>query len=165
VGAVLRSARAGDGESLARLWLEMAAYYTALDANAFQIPQSEGLAQSFERDVDALDEAALSVVAEIDDRVVGWIYAQLLEPQDDASHQMLRDLGRRRLTVEALVVEQGLWRHGIGSALMDAAEAWARGNGADACFLNTYVHSAVSVPFYESKMGYERRNLGFWKRL
>jgi GNAT superfamily N-acetyltransferase len=165
VEVALRATRTGDGESLARLWLEMSRYYAALDDDAFQVPRPEGLRESFERDVDTHEERTLSLVAEVSGGIVGWVYAHVLEPQDDAAHQMLRDLGRWRLSVDALVVLPAFWRLGIGSQLMEAAEAWARDKGAVVCFLNTYVHSPVSVPFYETRMGYRRRSLGFWKRL
>jgi len=48
---------------------------------------------------------------------------------------------------------------------MDAAEEWGRSNGAAIALLDTYVGSPVSVPFYEQRMGYERRALYFRKTL
>ena len=49
--------------------------------------------------------------------------------------------------------------------LMDAAEAWGRSHGATLALLDTYVHSEVSVPFYEHGLGYVRHSLHFHKRL
>jgi len=45
------------------------------------------------------------------------------------------------------------------------AEAWGRDRGAHVARLGTYAHSPVSVPFYENRMGYERRAIIFQKNL
>jgi GNAT superfamily N-acetyltransferase len=70
-----------------------------------------------------------------------------------------------RLVVDALVVQQEHWRHGAGGALLDAAETWGRSRGAHVARLDTYIGSPVSVPFYEDRMGYERRAIVFQKQL
>jgi len=86
-------------------------------------------------------------------------------PRDDAQHQLLRELAERRLVVEALVVERSSWRHGIGTQLMRAVEDWASARGATLSSVDTYVHSPVSMPFYEQGMGYAQRRVTFQKRL
>ncbi len=43
VDLLIRAARRGDGEALARCWLEMGRYYTALDRERFQVPNERGL--------------------------------------------------------------------------------------------------------------------------
>ena len=67
--------------------------------------------------------------------------------------------------VEALVVERSSWRHGIGTQLMRAVEDWASARGATLSSVDTYVHSPVSMPFYEQGMGYAQRRVTFQKRL
>ena len=55
---------------------------------------------------------------------------------------------------------------GEGSqALLTAAEAWGRDRGAEVVRLDTYADSPVSVPFYEQRMGYQRRSIVFQKPL
>jgi GNAT superfamily N-acetyltransferase len=56
-------------------------------------------------------------------------------------------------------------RHGVGGALLDAAETWGRSRGARVARLDTYVGSPVAVPFYDDRMGYERRSIVFQKKL
>lgn len=48
---------------------------------------------------------------------------------------------------------------------MTAAEEWARDNDAMIISPDTYLHSPLSVPFYEQRMGYRRRLIVFRKDL
>ena len=163
----IRPPRPGDGEGMARVWLSAGAYYASLDPALFQVPSTDGLAESFEADIGATSESsdALRLVAEQDGQVAGWLTARLAQPAASAVHQLVRELGWIRLTVDALVVDQAQWRHGTGTALLEAAESWGRDRGARMVRLDTYVHSPVSVPFYERHMGYQRRSIHFAKEL
>ena len=110
-------------------------------------------------------EDAVWLVAEVDGRVVGDVAARLERPVEDAARQLLRDLGRVRLYVDALGVEEAHRRRGVGARLMHAVEDWGRGKGAVRSLLTTYHASPLSVPFYEQGMGYKRRSIVFEKRL
>ncbi len=61
--------------------------------------------------------------------------------------------------------EREAWRHGVGGALLAAAEGWGRARGAVLVRLDPYAASPVSVPFDERRMGYRRRAIVFGKRL
>jgi GNAT superfamily N-acetyltransferase len=163
----IRPPRPGDGEGMARVWLSAGAYYASLDPALFQVPSTDGLAESFEADIGATSESSdtLRLVAEQDGQVAGWLTARLAQPAANAAHQLVRELSWIRLMVDALVVDQAQWRHGTGTALLEAAEAWGRDRGASMVRLDTYVHSPVSVPFYERHMGYQRRSIHFAKEL
>jgi GNAT superfamily N-acetyltransferase len=157
----------GDGEGMARVWLSAGAYYASLDPALFQVPSTDGLAESFEADIGATSESTdvLRLVAEQNGQVAGWLTARLAQPAASAAHQLVRELGWIRLMVDALVVDQAQWRHGTGTALLEAAESWGRDRGASMVRLDTYVHSPVSVPFYERHMGYQRRSIHFAREL
>jgi GNAT superfamily N-acetyltransferase len=163
----IRSARAGDGDGMARVWLTAGAYYADLDPAHFQVPSAEGLAESFEADVKATrkDGDKLRLIAERDSVVTGWLTAHVEHPAASAAHQLIRELGWIRLIVDALVVHRAVWRQGIGTALLGAAESWGRDRGAAVIRLNTYPGSPVSMPFYERRMGYQRRSILFQKPL
>jgi GNAT superfamily N-acetyltransferase len=163
----IRPPRPGDGDGMARVWLSAGAYYASLDPALFQVPSTDGLAESFEADIGATSESSdtLRLVAEQDGQVAGWLTARLAQPAASAVHQLVRELGWIRLTVDALVVDQAQWRHGTGTALLEAAESWGRDRGARMVRLDTYVHSPVSVPVYERHMGYQRRSIHFAKEL
>ena len=163
----IRPPRPGDGEGMARVWLTAGAYYADLDPSHFQTPSSEGLSESFEADIKATSAGGdkLRLVAERDNLVAGWLTAHVERPYANAAHQQVRELGWTRLSVDALMVDQALWRQGIGTALLEAAESWGRDRGAAVVRLNTYPGSTVSVPFYERHMGYQRRSILFQKPL
>jgi len=163
----IRPARPGDGEDMARVWLTAGAYYVDLDPVHFQVPSTQGLAESFDTDIEARssDPDSLRLVAERHGEVAGWLTAHVEHPSASAPHQLVRELGWTRLVVDAVIVDQALWRQGIGTALLTAAESWGRDRGASVVRLNTYPGSPVSVPFYEQHTGYQRRSILFQKPL
>jgi GNAT superfamily N-acetyltransferase len=163
-GISLRSPGKADALSLARIWVENCRYYAEMDPDSFQVPNEDGLIEWFESFFDNAREDQLSLVAEVDGEVVGSIEARLLRPVEDANRQMLRELGENRLSVEALIVDRAHWRSGVGTALMEAAEVWAKERGAAQSGTYTYIDSPVSVPFYE-KLGYIRRSINLRKPL
>jgi hypothetical protein len=67
----IRRGRPGDGQDMARVWLDAGAYYANLDPAHFQLPSSEGLAESFDADLatKSSDADALRLVAE---RTARW---------------------------------------------------------------------------------------------
>jgi GNAT superfamily N-acetyltransferase len=150
---------------MARVWLSAAAYYADLDPEYFQVPSVEGLAESFEAGLGTGAEDALMLVADLDGQVAGWLTARIERPAPGAARQMLREYGWTRLFIDALLVDQAVWREGAGTALLTAAEAWGRDLGAEVVRLDTYADSPVSVPFYEQRMGYHRRSIVFAKPL
>jgi GNAT superfamily N-acetyltransferase len=67
--------------------------------------------------------------------------------------------------VDAVVIEEAYRRRGVGERLMDGLEAWGREQGASMSLLDTYPESALSLPFFTERMGYDRRSVRLWKRL
>lgn len=162
----IRPARPGDGADLARGWLDGCRYYAAQDPERFQVPDDEGLPESFEELLArprSADEVWL--VAEVDGVVVGNVSAELRPPIETAARQLLRFLGETRVFVSALGVEEAYQRRGVATRLMEAVEQWGRQRGAVLVSLDTWVHSRQSVPFYERRMGYRRASIVFEKRL
>jgi RimJ/RimL family protein N-acetyltransferase len=83
-------------------------------------------------------------VAESADGIVGRI--SLARDVHPASEHVA-DLG--------LMVAEGHRRHGVGRALMEAAEEWAREVGVRKLELHVFPYNEAAVALYES-MGYER---------
>ncbi|HZC41829.1 MAG TPA: GNAT family N-acetyltransferase [Streptosporangiaceae bacterium] len=165
MSVTVRPARPGDGAGMTRAWLSAAEYYTGLDSGLFRVPAAEGQAEDFEDWLRQGRDGALLLAAELGGRVVGWLSARIEPPHPAAASQLVRELGWTRLAIDALVVDRAAWRHGAGTALLTAAEAWGREHGAEVARLDTYAGSPVSVPFYENRMGYQRRAIVFQKRL
>lgn len=93
------------------------------------------------------------------------IEASVERARPEGRWQLQRDLSRTRLLIGALVVAAGRRRQGAGTALIEAAEEWGRRKGAVVAATDTNVHSTLSLPFYEDRMGYERQAVILRKRL
>jgi GNAT superfamily N-acetyltransferase len=127
------------------------------------MPDEDGLVEFCEPRADQA-EGTLAIVAELDGELVGLLEAFLEPPDDSARFQMLPDHARTRLFINLLAVHSRVWRRGVGRALVDAAETWARERGATVSRLETYLGSPVSVPFWEG-VGYRRRSVKLFKPL
>jgi GNAT superfamily N-acetyltransferase len=139
---VIRPARANDAADLARNWIETAQHYVELDPEAFRIPSTDGLVESFEESLKRpRSEDSAWLVAEVDGQVVGDVSARLERPARDAERQVLRYLGEVRVYVDALSVVHAYRRLGVGTRLMHAIERWARERGAVCAMLDTYAAS------------------------
>lgn len=164
----IRAVRAGDRQDLVETWDDGRRFYASIDAHAFQArePESPVDPAGFARSLEVADSkpSGFARVAEVDGLVVGYIVARMDEPMPDAAEQLMTDLGRPRGHVEALGVHRSLWRHGIGTALMEAAEEWARAKGALLMKMDTSLASPVSVAFYEA-LGYDREAVVLRKAL
>lgn len=162
----VRAARSGDGDALARVWLDNARYYVGLFPGDFRMPAETGLAEWFEAQLARpRSPAEVHLVAVVDGTVGAFAYARLTEPDEHASRQMLADYPYRRVHVEALGTADAFRRRGLATTLVDAVEAWAREQGARAISAETYLESPVSIPFWEQRMGYRRRSVKLTKRL
>ena len=161
----VRNARITDAEAIAGAWRDAGGYYTGLAPRRFQIPRADGLAGVWRAALTGEAADSVWLVAELDGEVIGYLAGELVRPDPDAAFQLTRDQGWTRLMIEVLVVRQEHWRHGAGAALLTAAETWGREHGARIVRLDTYAHSPVSVPFYERRMGYQRRAIVFEKPL
>jgi aminoglycoside 3-N-acetyltransferase I len=163
----VRSARAGDGEAIARGWDELGAMLEALDPTTFRRPEATGLGAWMEADLasDLADDSMVVLVSEVDGRVVGFITAQLEPAVEHAERQVAREFDRPRGTIHVMAVEAAHRRQGIGTALLEAAEGRLRERGAEIVFLDTHVRNDPGIAFYERRMGYARRSLRYSKRL
>jgi ribosomal protein S18 acetylase RimI-like enzyme len=88
-------------------------------------------------------DAAL-LVGELDGEIVGRL-SLMRDPHPSSAH--VADLG--------LMVARALRRRGIGSALMAAAESWARQAGVEKLELHVFPHNQPAINLY-TKLGYQR---------
>jgi GNAT superfamily N-acetyltransferase len=157
-GPIVRQIQPGDGDGCARAWRDAGRYYAALVPEVIHEPDAEGLVEWFEQAIaDERDDDALWLVAEDDGQVVGMIEATVERARPDGRWQLQRDLSRVRLLINALAVTDDHRRQGVGTILMEAAEEWGRQRGAVVAATDTNLHSPLSVPFYEDRMGYLRQ--------
>ena len=98
-----------------------------------------------ERLADLRARTADEVLVAVDDNdgPIAWVHVALLATLE-ASHLA---------AINGLVVEEGHRSGGIGAALVDAAERWARGRGATAILVRSRSTRERAHRFYE-RMGY-----------
>ncbi len=159
----IRPVRRGDGDALARCWIEFGRYYAVRDPARFRVPRADGLAQWFEGRIGR--PHGLWLVAERAERVVAFVEAEVWPRADDAEHQLMRESTEPVLKVSSLFVSERVRRRGIGRSLMEAAEAWGKEEGAACAVVVAIADSPSAVPFYTDRMGYGRNTVGLWKAL
>jgi ribosomal protein S18 acetylase RimI-like enzyme len=101
----------------------MAAYYADLAPHDFQMPMLEGFAEELDAEAARTDDTTLHLVAEVDGEVVGALVARLLPPEDGAERQIAPDLGETRLRIDYVATDDAHRRHGVGTRLVETAEA------------------------------------------
>jgi GNAT superfamily N-acetyltransferase len=140
----VRDALPADAAALARVHADVARYYEELGPRYFE-------------------EGQLRLVAEVDGEVVGALTARLLEPvgADGAGRTEVET----RLRIEYLATAAASRRVGIGTRLVQAAESWGRKVGATIAETTAFRGSALSIPFWEDRMGYEELPMSLEKRL
>lgn len=95
----------------------------------------------------AAPESAV-LVDEVDGAVTGAVWAHVYNTPSDPLM-----VPERRGYVDGLVVASAFRRRGIGRCLMDAAAAWAKGEGAAQLVLTVWAGNVAARAFYQS-MGY-----------
>lgn len=140
--------------------------FVMVDPRTLKLPEADGLTEWFEESLTRpRSPESLWLVAESAGEIAGFVNGTIEPARDDAHWQLVRDLGRPRLMVGVLAVAEGARRTGVGTALMNAIESAARDLGAVVSLLDTNLRSPLSVPFYENRMGYQRRAVIFRKEL
>jgi GNAT superfamily N-acetyltransferase len=138
----VRDALPADAEGLARVHADVARYYD-------------------ERGPHYFDAGELRLVAEMQGEVVGALAARLLEPVAADG----RGEEEKTLRIDYLATAAECRRAGIGTRLVEAAESWGRGVGATISETTAFRGSALSIPFWEDRMGYDELPMTLVKRL
>ena len=138
----VRDALPADAEGLARVHADVARYYD-------------------ERGPHYFDAGELRLVAEVQGEVVGALAARVLEPAAADG----RGEEEKTLRIDYLATAAECRRAGIGTRLVEAAESWGRGVGATISETTAFRGSALSIPFWEDRMGYEELPMTLVKRL
>jgi GNAT superfamily N-acetyltransferase len=128
--------------------------------------EERGLADWIGSDDEWLSQpSSYALIAEIDGQVAGYLDASIEEPDEVARFSGNRDLRERRLFINSVVTAEAHKRKGVATRLVRAAEDWARAQGVTIALCDTFLGSPQSLPFWEKRMGYERRSVRLRKRL
>ena len=140
--AVIRKADTGDADSLVRL-----AEAVGSEEGGWLIADGVWRTASEERRyLKAIrrHEYAAVLVAELDGRIVGRLS---IGRDSHPASEHVADVG--------LMVADGYRRRGIGRALMESAEAWARTVGVRKIELHVFPHNEAALALYD-QLGYRR---------
>ena len=143
----MRDAQPADAEALARVHADVARYYDERGPHYFQ-------------------EGQLRLVAEIGGEVVGALAARMVAPPVAGDRALDGpEAAETRLRIDYLATAADCRRAGIGTRLVQAAESWGRESGATVAETTAFRGSALSIPFWEDRMGYEELPMTLEKRL
>jgi GNAT superfamily N-acetyltransferase len=118
---LIRLPRPGDGDGLARCWVEFGAYYARLAPDLCQIPDADGLAAWIEAAwFSAPPAEACVLVAGAGGQAVGCVTARLRRLRATAPKQVVREPGVTCVLSDLLMVREAYRRRGIGRRLMVA---------------------------------------------
>jgi ribosomal protein S18 acetylase RimI-like enzyme len=163
---IVRPPTADDAESIAAIYVENGRFHESLEPRYFKEPSQRALVGLLKGDGEWRRRPdTLALVAEVGGQVAGYLEAEVSPPSDHEGCQSLRDLSSTRMHINSLGTADAFKRQGVGTALVEAAEAWARQQGATVVTLETWSESPLSVPFWESRMGFRRQEIVFRKEL
>jgi ribosomal protein S18 acetylase RimI-like enzyme len=141
--------------------IDAAAYQAALQhyrLNPFLFALPDPESREWSAAVLVQSDSSLALVAEVEESVVGYVYAQLITEQ--RSLFVRREYGKVE-TVSVLPAYQG---NGIGKALLAGAEAWLVGKGCEELRLNVWSFNQRAVRLYGA-LGYDAVSMFMAKRL
>jgi GNAT superfamily N-acetyltransferase len=155
----IRRLTADHAEQAARLYLQSAEHHTELDPDFYRLPDVETVVAHYQELAERVKtEPLMCFVAESDETLVGMVEVRISDPPSPNS--MLRPRG---IASAHIVVDVDRHRHGIGKALMQRAETWARDQGASSLMLDMLRANESALAFYTA-LGYEDHGALLLKR-
>ena len=154
----IRSAVASDAPQLGALGAMLMRTHYAFDPQRFLAAGAQaarGYASFLESQLD--DDEAIVLVAERDARIIGYVYAGL-EPMS------WKELRGPAVFIHDVMVEEEAQGSGAGSALIDAAIAWARERKAARVMLWTAERNTRAQRLFE-RTGFRRTMIEMTKEL
>jgi GNAT superfamily N-acetyltransferase len=139
----IRDARPADAERIAEINADgwRAAYVGMIDDDRLASIDVREWARTVRGNLEDLAERSFSLVAERDGEIAGSCF--VVSPPRD------QDLGPEFAELVAIYVDPNDWREGIGTALLDAAQARAASSGCTQMSLWTLTRNAPAQAFYE----------------
>lgn len=147
----MRVAAAEDVDALSRLWLEADELHARLSPGFFRRPELErGRQRASEalRDAEESGHEVILLGIGPHDAIGGACHLQIYDTP--SGHTMVP---QRRGHIETLIVTEAQRRRGCGRALMAAATAWARDQGATQLLLTVWAGNEDAARFYAA-LGY-----------
>ena len=154
----IRPATVEDFAGLCRLWSAVDRLHAELVPDFFrQPPEPPRSRGDLRRQLAESDR--LTLVADEQGDPVGLAEARLVDTPEEPQLQP-----RRRVYLDGLVVAARWQRRGVGRALLEAVEAWARGRGATDILLTVWTGNRAAEAFY-GELGFRPHNQVLGRRL
>lgn len=144
----VETATPGDADAVADLWVDLASEQRGYGSRLLADPNRDAIRESMAHHA---VEGGLSVARDGGD-IVGFVRYGVEEGS--------LAVAVTRGVVRDLYVAATHRRSGVGSALLDAAEAALRDRGVDVIRLEALAENTDAVRFYEAR-GYHRHRIGF----
>jgi len=154
----VRRAQPRDAAALGSLGAALMGTHVAFDAQRFLAPgdhADRGYAAFLSSHLD--DDDAVVFVAEVDERIVGYVYAGL-EPLS------WKELRGPAGFIHDVMIDERARGTGAGTALIDAAIAWLRDRGAPRVILWTAEHNTLAQRLFE-RLGFRRTMIEMTREL
>lgn len=117
---LVRDATEADAAGIASLSRENGAYYAHIAPDRFRVPDENGFVDFIRNDMDwRARPDTLSLVAEVDGEVAGYLEASLQPPLDSAPWQSQRDVGETRLLINFVGTADRHKRQGVATELVE----------------------------------------------
>jgi ribosomal protein S18 acetylase RimI-like enzyme len=138
------------------LYVESAEHHRLLDPELYRVPDADAGREVYARKLESEETGIF--VADRDGTVVGFAEARLVrsDPAGMLGFALAAEIG--------IAVAANHRRGGIGAALIDAVEEWARERGAERLTLSTHAANDGAIRLYE-RLGYRRFGLLMQKPL
>ncbi len=137
----IRPGHREDAADAARLWMQSAREHTAHDRIYATAPGAERVMRRFLADLTASSHSFL-FVAELDGRTAGFISGELREGSPTFRQKTWA-------SVDDVFVEPEHRNRGMGRALLESVEAWAKERNADGISLQVAAANERGRKFYE----------------
>jgi diamine N-acetyltransferase len=151
----IREANQSDYAGLCEVFAEVHNLHLAALPQIFRRPAGPVLSAELVAKIIA-DPQAVLFVAEDGQQVVGIVHISVVEAPD---RPILTP--RRYATIHTLAVRQAYRGAGIGRALMEQAQGWARDKGASEIELNVWEFNRAAIEFYD-RLGYTTFSRKMW---
>ena len=154
----IRKAIATDSSLLSSLCVDVQFLHAQNHTDIFKMPQSEDFAISFFDEM-LIDPATRILIAEENGKAHGYVLCKLIErPETPFTFAM------RYLLIDQISVRPAEQGKGIGAALLNQAEILAKELKVSRIQLDSWGFNTDAHGFFE-KMGFEKFNYRFWRKL
>jgi ribosomal protein S18 acetylase RimI-like enzyme len=162
IAITTRPAVSADANSIARVYLESAEYHATLDPERYSVPTAEMISAHYRegrQHPPGLGEGCITLVAELNGEIVGFMDARLERSPDAMHREMIY------CHVAEIAVSKRHQSRGIGGRLLRAAEDWGARQGAEFASLEYHAANKRAGEFYQRRIGYRAVSITAIKRL